>query len=103
MKRLASTVSIIWAVGVTLLAQAPPAATRASFADWLADLRGEALSRGIRPEVLDEALGEVQEPLPVVLERDRAQAEVVLPLETCDVHRDVPDDRKVTAARKHAI
>jgi membrane-bound lytic murein transglycosylase B len=48
------------------------------------------LSRGIRPEVLDEALGEVQEPLPVVLERDRSQAEVVLPLETYIARRLTP-------------
>jgi membrane-bound lytic murein transglycosylase B len=56
-------------------------ATRPSFADWLAGVRAEALARGIRPEIVEEALGHLEEPLPVVIERDRAQAEAVLPLE----------------------
>jgi membrane-bound lytic murein transglycosylase B len=54
---------------------------RPTFADWLAGVRAEALDRGIRPEILDEALDGVEEPLPVVIERDRAQAETVLSLE----------------------
>src|SRR5262249_28270398 len=41
----------------------------------------EALSRGIRKEVVDEALSTVEEPLPVVIARDRAQAETVFSLE----------------------
>jgi membrane-bound lytic murein transglycosylase B len=53
-----------------------------SFADWLTAVRAEALSRGIRPEVVEQALGNIEEPLPVVLDRDRRQAETVLPLET---------------------
>lgn len=57
-------------------------AARPPFAEWLAGVRAEALSRGIRPEIVEEALGDVPEPLPVVLERDRSQAEIVLPLET---------------------
>jgi len=62
---------------------APPVpAERPSFADWLAGVRTEALSRGIPPNVVELALANVTEPLPVVLERDRAQAETVLPLET---------------------
>ena len=52
-------------------------AQRPSFSDWLAGVRAEALSRGIRPEVVDAALGNIPEPLPVVIERDRAQAEVI--------------------------
>ena len=61
---------------------APPAeATRPSFADWLAAVRTDALARGIRPEVVDEALADIPEPLPVVLERDRTQAETVFSLE----------------------
>ena len=58
---------------------APPAPP--SFAEWLAGLRAEAVARGFRAELVDEALAGVEEPLPVVLERDRSQAEVVLPLE----------------------
>jgi membrane-bound lytic murein transglycosylase B len=56
--------------------------TRPSFSDWLKELRAEALARGLREETVDKALADVEEPLPVVLERDRTQAETVLPLET---------------------
>lgn len=55
--------------------------SRPSFVDWLAEVRAEALSRGIRPEVVDSALGSIDEPLAVVIERDRSQAEAVQPLE----------------------
>ena len=44
-------------------------------------MRAEAVSRGIRQEIVDEALSNIEEPLPVVIERDRAQAEAVLSLE----------------------
>lgn len=72
----------VW-IALTLLAVAtrPYAQTRPSFSEWLAGVREEAATRGIRPEVVDEALRTVEEPLSVVIERDRAQAEVVLPLE----------------------
>jgi membrane-bound lytic murein transglycosylase B len=55
---------------------------RPAFSDWLREVRQEALSRGIRQEIVDQALGQLEEPMPVVLERDRAQAEIVLPLES---------------------
>jgi membrane-bound lytic murein transglycosylase B len=66
-----------------LALSAPQAAdaTRPAFSQWLDDVKKEALSRGIRQEIVDEALGGIDEPVPVVIERDRAQAEVVLPLE----------------------
>jgi membrane-bound lytic murein transglycosylase B len=60
---------------------APQEPTRPSFAEWLAGVRAEALTRGIRQEIVDAALADIPEPVPVVLERDRAQAETVLPLE----------------------
>jgi len=63
-------------------APAATASARPSFNDWLTDLRAEALSRGIRAEVVDEAFAGIEEPLPIVIERDRAQAEVVETLET---------------------
>ena len=53
---------------------------RPSFAEFLADIRKEALSRGIKQEIIDTAL-DIDEPLPIVIERDRAQAETVLSLE----------------------
>lgn len=55
---------------------------RPPFEDWLQALRVEAIDRGISPDVVERALGNLAEPLPVVLERDRNQAEAVLPLET---------------------
>jgi peptidoglycan lytic transglycosylase B len=58
--------------------QEPP---RPAFADWLNGVRSEALSRGIRQEVLDEAFGGFEEPLPIIIERDRSQAELLTPLE----------------------
>jgi membrane-bound lytic murein transglycosylase B len=79
--------------------QTPAAAdTRPAFADWLADVRKEALSRGIRQDVVDAALSDIDEPLPVVLERDRAQAEIVLPLEAYVRRRLTP--RFVNAGRE---
>jgi membrane-bound lytic murein transglycosylase B len=65
---------------LVLTAQAPDT-PRPSFTEWLAGVRTEALARGIRQQILDEALDGVEEPLPVVIERDRAQAETVLSLE----------------------
>jgi membrane-bound lytic murein transglycosylase B len=60
---------------------AQPEPSRPSFADFLAGVRAEALSRGIREDILNEALANIDEPLPVVIERDRAQAETVMTLE----------------------
>jgi peptidoglycan lytic transglycosylase B len=54
---------------------------RPSFSEWLDGVRKEAIERGIRQEIVDEALGNIDEPVPVVLERDRAQAEAVFSLE----------------------
>jgi membrane-bound lytic murein transglycosylase B len=51
-----------------------------AFDAWLADLRKEALAIGITQATVDKALANV-EPLPVVVERDRTQAEIVLPLD----------------------
>ena len=72
---------------VLLLACVAPAAAqssdapRPSFAEWLAGVREEAIARGIRQDVVDAALDDVHEPLPIILERDRAQAETVFSLE----------------------
>jgi membrane-bound lytic murein transglycosylase B len=56
-------------------------AARASFSEFLDGIRKEAIERGIPQEVVDSALSNIEEPLPVVLERDRTQAETVLSLE----------------------
>lgn len=47
-----------------------------SFAEWLDGVRVEAKSRGISEATIDKALNGL-EPLPVVVERDRSQAELV--------------------------
>jgi membrane-bound lytic murein transglycosylase B len=67
-----------------------PEPSRPSFSEWLAGLRAEAIQRGIRPEVVDAALEGVEEPLPVILERDRSQAETVLSLEKYIARRLTP-------------
>jgi peptidoglycan lytic transglycosylase B len=75
--------------------QAPPPVQnqeepRPSFDEWLAGVRTEALERGIRAEILDAALADVEAPVPVVIERDRSQAELVQPLETYLARRMTP-------------
>jgi membrane-bound lytic murein transglycosylase B len=79
-------------LGLMLLAGAAPARAqdlppvaplppeRPPFDVWLAELRAEAGTRGIRPEILDAALTGV-EPVEQVLGRDRSQAEFTLDLE----------------------
>jgi len=57
--------------------QLPPEQT---FAEWLLAFRAEASAQGISDETLDAALAGL-EPVPVVIERDRTQAELVLTLE----------------------
>ena len=54
---------------------------RPSFTEFLQGIRDEALSRGIRKDIVDTALSNIDEPMPIVLERDRTQAETVLSLE----------------------
>ena len=71
------------AVSAAVPAAAPSSSSdsRPAFSEWLAGVRTEAVSRGIKPEIVDAALAGVEEPVPVVLERDRAQAEAVFSLE----------------------
>jgi len=66
-------------VASLLGAQAEP--SRPSFADFLAGVRAEALARGIRAEIIDNAFAGIEAPSDVVIERDRSQAEVVETLE----------------------
>lgn len=62
-------------------ADAPDPPVRTSFVEWLDGIRTEALSRGIRQELIDAAFADVTEPIPVIIERDRTQAETVLTIE----------------------
>ena len=61
------------------IAPVPP--LQPPFPEWLAALKEEALSRGIRPEIVDAALADVEAPVETVLERDRTQAEFTLQLD----------------------
>jgi membrane-bound lytic murein transglycosylase B len=69
-------------VALTLALALGQEAARPSFAEWLAGVRAEAIARGLREEVVDAALADVSEPQPIILERDRSQAETVFSLET---------------------
>jgi membrane-bound lytic murein transglycosylase B len=73
------------ALAGTLAAQTPPPVPSLPpevppFDVWLAELRAEAVSRGISAKVVDRALQGV-EPAPQILERDRAQTEFSLALD----------------------
>jgi membrane-bound lytic murein transglycosylase B len=74
---LAALALLSW-VGAARTQDLAPAAPP-PFEAWLADVRAEALTRGIRPEVLDAAFADVQ-PVEQILERDRTQAEFSLDL-----------------------
>jgi membrane-bound lytic murein transglycosylase B len=49
------------------------------FDAWLAEVRTEAIARGIKPEIVDAAFTDLQ-PIAQILERDRTQAEFTLDL-----------------------
>jgi membrane-bound lytic murein transglycosylase B len=61
----------------TLLLPGIAQAQEQSFADFLIELRGEAINLGISEETIDAALSLVEEPIPRVLELDRSQPEFV--------------------------
>ncbi|MEQ1869270.1 MAG: lytic murein transglycosylase [Vicinamibacterales bacterium] len=84
MRGLTATLLIL--LGTTLAAQdpspAPASDVRPSFTEWLEAVRTEAVARGISAATVASALSDIPEPMPVVIERDRTQAETVLPLDT---------------------
>jgi membrane-bound lytic murein transglycosylase B len=69
-----------------------------SFGEWLQAVRSDALARGIKPSTLDIALTGL-EPVPIVLERDRQQAEFTLDL-TAYLRRRISPDAIRTARRR---
>lgn len=73
---------VLLAVGAQIPSEIPAAPPLAlpPFEVWLSEFRAEAASRGIREEILDEALGGIA-PVAQILERDRTQAEFVLDLD----------------------
>jgi len=74
-------VALLLAVPARAAQTAEPAPDRPPFAEWLAGLRTEAIRRGVRAEIVDQALAGIEEPQPIIIERDRSQAEAVLSLE----------------------
>ena len=82
MRAATSAVIAVLLLATSTAAQAPEApASRPSFADFLADVRTEALARGIRADIVDQAFAGIEEPSTAVIERDRSQAEIVQTLE----------------------
>ena len=73
-------VLLLWTIG-TAHAQDVATAAPQPFDAWLAEVRAEALTRGIRPDILDAAFADIQ-PVEQILERDRTQAEFALNLTT---------------------
>ena len=69
------------------------------FEEWIAALRAEALAMGISQRTVDAALGSIER-LPVVVERDRTQAELTLTLDQYVARRLPP--RVVGTAREMA-
>lgn len=90
---------------VTQAPQPAQPAAQPPFDEWLAALRADALARGISQKTVDEALGTVER-LPVVVERDRTQAELVLTLDTYLKRRLTPRvvrDAKAAAKAQKAV
>jgi len=74
---------VVVTLGAGLSAQTPAQETAPApppFEEWLAAVRVEALARGISQPTIDAALGSLER-LPVVVERDRTQAERTLTLD----------------------
>jgi len=102
MLRCASLVAVVilsWA-GAAVAQEVPAAPPPQPFDIWLADVRAEALTRGIRPEVLDAAFADVK-PVEQILERDRTQAEFALDL-TAYLKRRLTKRSVLTAQQMHA-
>ena len=85
MRPVIATIFVIVVCAGRVLAQEPPpvapVAFPPAFETWLEGVRTEALARGIRSEIVEVALADVQ-PAPQVIERDRTQAEFAFDLDT---------------------
>jgi membrane-bound lytic murein transglycosylase B len=86
---------------VLCLAQEPSSTPAAPpFDQWLAELRAEALARGISEATVTAAFATIEAPNPVVVARDRAQPEQVQTLDGYVARRLVP--RTLRSAREFA-
>jgi membrane-bound lytic murein transglycosylase B len=88
------------ALVVCLVSISFSAENRPDFQVWLAELRTEALAKGISKSTLDEALRGL-EPIPRVIELDRDQPEFTLTLQKY-LNRVVPESRVAEGRRKLA-
>lgn len=78
-----AALAILGSASSIVAAQSPSDGTvpeRRPFPEWLDAFRDEARSRGVTSATIDAALGGL-EPLPIVVERDRTQAETVLSID----------------------
>jgi len=82
------------AIGLSFAAYATP---KTDFEQWMKELRQEALSKGIRQEILDAALTGIK-PIPRVVELDRKQPEFTLTFN--DYQRRVVPKSRVEKARQ---
>jgi membrane-bound lytic murein transglycosylase B len=86
----------VLATSSAVQAQAKP---KGDFSTWLQSIREEALQRGIRPEVVAQALSDVK-PNRRVIKRDRSQSEFKLTLSTYLGRVVTP--RNISVGRKNA-
>ena len=89
-----------WPAHAQMPAADPPAAPVQPFADWLAELKEEALQRGISQAILTDALDGI-EPIPRVVQLDRSQPEFTLTFEEY-ITRVAPDHRIALGRKKLA-
>jgi membrane-bound lytic murein transglycosylase B len=76
------TGTLLWmAAPLIAVSQDAQDAPQPSFAEWLSGVRAEALARGIRSEIIDQAFAGLDEPLALPMERDRAQPEATQTIE----------------------
>ena len=80
MKRLSLLIVYIFASTLTVI-ESPKASSKGDFVTWINGVRAEALQLGIRSEVIEDLLDNVQQNRRVI-KRDRSQAEFKLTLKT---------------------
>ena len=103
MYRLLAVAVFVAALASTVIARQDPASTPPAappFDQWLAELRAEALAKGISAATVDAAFATIEAPNPVVVARDRAQPEQVQTLDGYVARRLVP--RTIRSAREFA-
>lgn len=99
LRRVATTTAMLVAL-LTAVSWTPAGAREQSFEDWRAELRQEALSRGISAETFDRAFTGVA-PIARVIELDRSQPEFTMTFQQY-LERVVPQKRIDTARARYA-